>query len=215
MRKLLMLAAMALAALAVSAPSALAAQPHNDYDVENWSGVLALADSSTEQYCENEYYCDFADDGFSWHAYTLHPIFGPYDLGGCYPTIDGAVTTSGGVHVEVVSGDCFNQGSLQLVKNDDWVGQACYHEPTGEVWFRQQVKMTNGSTVWDGAMFGLHDNDANDADGYGIQFGGPTAMIQFPSSAYQVGNATQFPLEGEIEFVPDAEQGDCIWPELV
>jgi hypothetical protein len=226
MRKLLMLSVVVLAAFAVSAPSAGAATlPYNDSNPENWSPVLAWADSSVDEFCEGhpdvgEGNCDFASDEFTdefnWGAYLQHPIMGAYSLGDCAARVEGGVDGSGTVRVRVVGGGCFSQGPPNLVVDDYWDGQACYHEPTGEVWFRQQAMVTDGVTVWDGVMFGLHDSD-----GYNVDFGG--SMLEFtPATGHQFWNASgtaKFPLASEVEIVPDSEhefypeEEPCWWPE--
>lgn len=218
MRKLLMLAVMVVAALAVAAPSASALNPdfpHPFSSGNDWEAVFAYDgpyDPESEVNCEPPMSCNFdAGNQFTWNGYLDYQNGFGYSLGGCNAAVDGGMNGSGYMWIDV-SGTCFTNGSSNISFDDSqpWLGMACLHEPTGEVWVRQQVRLETPSTSYDGNMFGLFDGDSIDYYGSTIELGENVLPV-----IRNTFGGDEFAFEGEIRIVADPnEESPCAWPEL-
>jgi hypothetical protein len=185
MRKLFLLAVMALAALAVMAPSAFALDyPHGDSNMENWESVAVVQDGSP---CYDP--CGFAsEDDVNWQ--TEHPwTGGPNVSSNCYGRLGGSFDYWGGVSVSdpvlyETGGNHWSAAfcnSVDTAQEDYWVGTACRHEPTGEVWVLHELvfEQRYGSGPYYAGMtfarvVGVPNGD-DGLDATSIRYGGGTS----------------------------------------
>lgn len=223
MRKLLMLAVMALAALAVSAPSALATNPdfpYGDYDAGNWRAVVAVDNL-------NGGFCQQAAEGCEVHGYESSwgwKSSTSSEVGWCSGAFDSAIGADGGVSTvgDINTGLQGICGSL-VERNNPWDGQICANVDTGDLWLRQEMDFQLGgwSTIT-GESFARLGGDPV-GDGVTLQtisFGTGSNFTRVGSSSWghradfdvtEEYPPTLFPTGSETE---PTEPAPCGWPEL-
>lgn len=198
MRKLLLGAVVAVAAMAIAAPTAFGAlaPPYDDYDNDNWSKVVA-SDTDTGAVCEGPYWedgCELegeADGSWYWRApsgWIAECVEGTlgYRISGNGATM--RTTTAWDDWTPYVGP--FFCGSRQPVSQADgqtfWShGSICAHEPTGTYWAFQYFRLEK-QPGWNppydsysdqyiqGYSYGqlTSSNHPNEVDG--LDFGDPT-----------------------------------------
>jgi hypothetical protein len=205
MRKLLMLAVMAFAALAVSAPSASATIhpdfPYGDTDPSHWFSVMPY-DPDTSEWCGSSG-CEFSASGGSGAFYRSS------DGGGtilCQPELSGTVFDDGSVSVSQAN---FNGPDCQIVPAGfPWQGQICM-SMVGDPWLKLRMGFAgHDNSVVPATVFGQFEWGSENWD-ESLTFNGDAMMWDAPG-IYDFGatfNAV------EVPYLWD-DSGSCSWPEL-
>lgn len=226
MRKLLMLAVGALAALAVSAPSALAdvvvPVPHGDSGLEDWSAVT-VADPVAGQPCSWSGVCFFegADPGEKpWWAWKQASW--PGGAGGaCTGDLEGGISEDGSLIIGTVSLEPYYTSGSEYY-GYSWLcdvvapapsygaGLICSHNETGEVWVDTYLNLGgNGSgssyAKLTGASQGSYDT---------LTFGDPSPGGYYTQSSSGYSHFLELPLGAEVEIEPNLESPECGWSSL-
>jgi hypothetical protein len=201
MRKLLMLAVMAFAALAVSAPSASATIhpdfPYGDTDPSHWFGVVA-SDPDTYEPC-GSLGCEFSASGSAGFTTDSNQVACGVDLSGAVSD-DGSVSVSnanfGGAGCQVATAGLPWQGQICFYYDQPWLklhmGFVTANNPvTPATVFGQFEWLRWGSSSYDTLTF---DGDAmwNDSPGI-VDFGANLGTV--------------------APYMYD-DSGSCSWPEL-
>jgi hypothetical protein len=228
MRKLLMLVVVALAALAVSAPSAAANAdfPHDDTDAESWVAATAIVFGAIP--CDGSSACEFegwGDGPWAWEYGTTSPRLGDY----CSSVeLAGEIDHTGTLLLSDVDWGRWNMSTfcdLMVVDQLPWTGQVCMHVPTGEMWVRQGMALetTWGTGQTSGAAFGEF-TDNSGSGSMTLEFGDPEfvdtgmgGVNDFELSATSVldfsgNNVELYPSGGDPQGLVSA--APCGWPEL-
>lgn len=167
MRKLLLGAVVAVAAMAIAAPTAFGAlaPPYYDYDNDNWSKVVA-SDLNSGNVCEGPYWedgCEVqseADGDWSWASYN--------DIAGhCRDATLGYRISGNGATMRTETswddwhpwyGPFFCKYRVPVAQDDNetfWSqGAICAHEPTNTYWVLQYFKFEAAGTTWPGSIQG-------------------------------------------------------------
>lgn len=225
MRKLLMLAVMALAALAVVAPSAGATSPdfpHGDDDPGNWLSVNV--ESTSAPYSCNVVICPIDTGTADWDWKAAYSFFTEYM--DCDGGLEGYVDGSGGIGInDAWLSDPWPMGwQAAFCQNQEmegyWAGQICTHVPSGEVWARQEIDFRHMDT---GSSFGQIVGEGSDPlVASALRFGeAPNGVYTYVSgTSPAMSQRVEFPLNDEFAIYPSGEGpsgGDpepCWWPEL-
>lgn len=230
MRKLFMLAAMALAAMAVIAPSAQAVNtdfPHGDTEADNWRAVMVY-DWATGDSCDIAE-CQFSGDADDWKWEYGSPLTGRYGSFCSYPAFDGSFSGSGGVSLSnvgwLLSGGefCWSWETVAL----PWSGDICARADSDEFWVRQElsIRHTGSGQVQSGVSFGRLP-DYNEIE-Y-IRFGSPTSgavdtemggvmdFKQLVEFSFNDGNHNYHDVfaTGDDDSPDVVPAAPCGWPEL-
>lgn len=223
MRKLLMLAALALAATVVAAPSAFAVNPDfpGDVDPGDWQGVLVESQGSCGGEEINES-CEFASPTADWGFVTM-PNTQWSTLHQCHGSIEGRIGGEGSVELSGVEiggsypyAFCDQWAAYEL----PWEGQICKNVETGEVWLRQETAFWfDSSSVPQGETFGRLVEGLSGPDYYdSVSFeGSVTGGFTDLGLQGQYAHKALFPLGDSYDdgynIYGDEEQS-CSWPEL-
>jgi hypothetical protein len=215
MRKLFAIAVMALAALAVAAPSASAMDPGPPYgtDSGDWTGVY-VSDAAQGGDCHPAPlgWCNGEGAMYSWSLVT-EPMVSTYNtLRYCTaPSVEDAFDSDGSFEVRYsyfYGNQGYDCGSI-YPQNAPWSGQMCVHVGTGEIWARQDFDVVVGwpGTPFAGESFGQVTVDASGFPS--IEF--DNAYIGSQGS-YDYGQDGTYYSDSQITV--EAAEAACSWPEL-
>lgn len=175
MRRLILMALLALAGMAVAAAPSLAAPPNGDTEADNWSAITAIYyESGDYKLCDTATRCRFSDAA-TW----------TFKQGATSEACDGIwrghMDTSGNTNfTEVYTGTgC----SVEPKAPFPWTGKACYHEPSEQYWLRQTVRLGNASWTTYGQVTGTPSSLNTSAPTVwldGVKFGNPASNAFTP-----------------------------------
>jgi len=239
MRKLLMLAAMALAALAVAAPPAAATSPdfpHDDTDAGSWRGVVVMDNAG--HWCEGASCSISAGGTWQWFYNGVNIAY----FSDCTSaSLEGSVSADGSVSLaDIEFGNSSFSGSnfcayfeaLDLPAE----GQICQNVDTGEFWLRQGLEIDTYpgalGVELDGALFGELTGPGNEdvisPDQIDVNSGDPWPTDQYQYFATHPGTSATW--ESKLAWsIPDGlnvissnsasneytgVEEPCGWPEL-
>jgi hypothetical protein len=235
MRKLLMLAVVAVVAFAVVAAPASGQQrldpnptfPHNDFDPENWVAVDATNWSHGADCNGQTGNCAIGyNSGVSNPFWGVRLMGGPggdqfmYETGSCSTNgIEGRFDADGDLTVTDGPGVCWSYGPYP--GGYPWAGESCLNVSTGETWVRLWAQLETAWSVFDGEMFGrVVDSQPFSVGGQYMDFGG-SILNAATAGYYRFDNyaGTKFPIADDVEFPGRLDETQenyvpCSWPEL-
>jgi hypothetical protein len=215
MRKLFAIAVMALAALAVAAPSASAMDPGPPYgtDAEDWTGVYVL-DERLGIECMPDWGLCTSEGIMSPWSLVTDPMVSAYNtIANCTGYSESAFEADGSFDTSVshFTGPSYYDCSSIDVQNAPWSGQMCVHVGSGEVWARQDFDITVGpyGNSFAGESFGRIEVDVNGHPSleFDNAYIGTRGSFDYGQDSVHYWNGYEIRVEANAEAA-------CSWPEL-
>lgn len=220
MRKLLILAALALVALsAIAVPASASGIPHDDYNPNNWVAVDTdvVYDNSTSCDLGVEDVCPFSAASTASYPFNLmvRNMWGGLmiETYNCEASFDAEIARDGSFTTSNLSVGGSGQNCEYLdAEADSWAGTICAYVADGfEAWSRQDVSVDFNTWTYTGPMFGSITPWAH-AGGDSLTV---SALLNRDALVGVVNLATpsvSFELNQTLSL--NTTQEPCSWPEL-